>query len=53
MKPKVHEAEAEAKEAKSWHCGTCGKMLEEHNNGPDCRYCTQYWLDVDNGLFDD
>jgi hypothetical protein len=48
---KVHEAEAEAAEVRSWFCETCDTMTEDGEK--HCLSCKSYWADVESGLFDD
>lgn len=50
--PDVFEARAENAEVKSWKCETCDLMIENFQQ-QYCRACSQYWTDVQMGVFDD
>ena len=47
----AHSAAAHADEERRWKCRTCDTMIET-NEGACCNACTQYWTDVENGIFD-
>jgi hypothetical protein len=49
----LREGATEAKEAASWSCKSCGTTIEENRDGDYCRYCEDYWNDLDDGGFDD
>lgn len=50
-KPRVADAAAVAQEVRNWTCKTCDMMVEAE--GDHCSACTQYWQDVESGVFDD
>ena len=53
-KTDLHEARAEHREAISWKCASCNKMIEDQEDEAIyCRSCAVYWRDVDNGLFEE
>lgn len=55
MKPlapfREREAVTEANEARKWKCESCDLMIE-NERAQYCAACSQYWTDVENGMFD-
>lgn len=42
----------DAVDAETWKCQSCDKMIEDDHTKPYCRYCGEYWKDVQNGLWE-
>jgi hypothetical protein len=48
----IIDAETEAAETNRWKCKTCDAPTSGENSDY-CTACSQYWIDVENGVFDD
>lgn len=48
----ILKAEIETAEINRWKCKTCDRPTSGENSDY-CAACCQYWIDVQNGMFDD